>query len=180
VYDYDFSSSTTGTHLVVFETTDANADAQVFAEDIIVSTGGGGGSLTAAQVWTYTTRTLTSAGLVTVVSNVDQDARLTAIIGDAYNAARDNLFEWTSASFADRPIDTATSITFRMRQGGTLHSYAVVAATATRLTMTLDSDDTAAWLPGVYDYQIAAAWDSDPGNEVTLVNSEITILPRVQ
>jgi hypothetical protein len=180
VYDYDFSSSTTGTHLVVFETTDANADAQVFAEDIIVSTGGGGGSLTAAQVWAYTTRTLTDVqGMTIIQAAVDAVGNIQIRRGDSYSTARGNPIKWVSADYATLNVNQASSVTFRMRIGDSVFSKAMTIFSTTEVRLELTTAETEAFLLGQYQYDVSAVWTNAPNDVVTLASGYATIVGDV-
>lgn len=70
--------------------------------------------LTASDVWTYVTRTLTTTGSIVVVSPLDtQTLMLTMVRGDSYDTGADNRpLQWTSTDWPDL---TGASIALYMR-----------------------------------------------------------------
>jgi hypothetical protein len=116
------------------------------------------GGLTAADVWTYDPRTLTSSGNVVIVSPLDPISQLLTIVaGDSYSTGIDDTpIDFESADF---PILTGGTIEFNARH----QNYAddtfskagsVVSATIARVELT--SAETGGMLAGLWNWELVA------------------------
>lgn len=124
-----------------------------------------GGGATAQQVWEYGTRSLTTAGTVTVVSPLNPSTlRLTIYRGDDYNASDTGReIAWESTGWPDLTSATIT-FTARTRAAGTLAADAVaITASGTVVTPTgtakVRANLTAALTTvdaGIYSYDVQA------------------------
>lgn len=124
-----------------------------------------GGGATAQQVWEYGTRSLTTAGPVTVVSPVNPVTLRVAIYrGDDYNASDTGReIAWESTGWPDLTSATIT-FTARTRAAGTLAADAVaITASGTVVTPTgtakVRANLTAALTnvdAGIYSYDVQA------------------------
>ena len=135
---------------------------------------GGGGGPSAADIWAYATRTLTSSALVVLASPVSSQGAARVIQGDDYNATDGTALTWTCTGY---PSFSGGSVTIAIENHGDATTFAgtVVSSTAVRLALT--AAQTAALAVGRYRMQVQVTLSS--GRKVTPIDSTMTVVDRV-
>lgn len=166
-----------GTYEILFSTTDPLADATILGFTLIVSTSGSGG-LTAAEVWSYTTRTLTDVqGMTIIHGSVSSIGDVYIRRGDAYLSARSNPIKWVNSSYALLDILSASQIVFRINFKTSIFSKNASALNSQTVQLNLNSSETSGFALGQYPYDLTGIWGSD---EISLANGMAIISPDVR
>jgi hypothetical protein len=135
----------------------------------------------AADVWSYSPRTLTINGQVEVTGPVVEGGNITIMRGDDYKNADGRALTWTSTDWTALDLSTATAIKFRTQKPyGTVFEKDVTAVSDTLVRLELTSAETAEFETGSkkYDFDIQATLLN--GNTVTLVRAKMTVLEDVR
>jgi len=140
-----------------------------------------GSGATAADIWAYATRTLTTIGVTTFTGPVIGTGQLSIMQGDTYNADYGNAISKTFSGFPD--LTTADSITFNVERGDADSRLSVdcVDITSTTLKIELTSAQTRELNPTplvggpLYNYRIVAHFGTDGEDHVTLESGTMAV-----
>ena len=136
-------------------------------------------ALTASEVWTHVSRTLTSAGqlTITVLGPVAVSGDITIVRGDSYQLP-ERALEWQTSEEATWPDLTGASITFtaRYRTSELSVTGAVIVATGAtkKVRVELAALETATLAVAPYSCDVEAILSN--GHVITLVRNKMTVL----
>ena len=145
-----------------------------FTENALEEGVAGGSGATAAEVWAYTTRTLTSIAPITWVSATSESGSVEIVQGDDYNATDDTQIDWTCSGW---PSFTSGSVAVVIAKNGeeTTLTGSVASSTVARLTLT--AAQSAAIESGRYAMQVHVTLSS--GRKVTPVIGFMLVKDRL-
>lgn len=181
-YFYDYTPLVAGTYRGMASTAHASATQPIvlIGNATAIFDDSGSGTLTAALVWTYATRTLTSPTLTFQAPFSGDAETLTLIRSDSYTSGNDNRpLQWSSAAY---PVLTGASIVLLMRSisaPADVLSFAGTVVNATTARVELTSTQTAAFDASSNSnqptYQYAVVATLTDSTVVTLVRGSIIV-----
>lgn len=143
-----------------------------FTEDALQNAPGA--SVTAASIWAYATRTLTSTGSIVIVSPTRTGGNVKVTQGDDYSAADSTALEWTATGW---PTFVGGSVSLAIERDGTTAEYAGSVVDADSLRVELTDTQTAGLDVGVYKMQVHVTLAG--GGKITPVTGKLTVDERV-